>query len=194
MVTGFALVAAGALAFNTFFVFLPNHLVATSDRLASSALLTAMLGLVVAAAAALSLGRPLGPGGTPSGRAGVDRDAGRRQPCRSLSRHSSGSLLALVLAQAFAGAVIGGVLSISMLAEMFPTPVRGTGLGLTAGLATAIAGGTAPLVDQVLFRTTGLELAPAVYVAAVAAIAGVTLWPWPETAFRDLDPEVSRTR
>jgi MFS transporter, MHS family, proline/betaine transporter len=88
--------------------------------------------------------------------------------------------------------VIGGVLSISMLAEMFPTPVRGTGLGLTAGLAMAIVGGTAPLVDQILFRTTGLELAPAGYVAAVAAIAGVTLWPWPETAFKDLDPEVSR--
>ena len=83
--------------------------------------------------------------------------------------------------------MVGGILSISLLAEMFPTNVRGTGLGLTAGLATAMAGGTAPLVDQVLFEVTGHELAPAAYVACVAATALVTVWSWRETAFRDLE-------
>ena len=100
MVTGFALVAAGSLAFNTFFVFLPNHLVATSDRSPSSALLTAMLGLVVAAAAALSFGalsdrvgrRPvvlgsiatLVVGAVPIMLAAQQRLAARTRPCASL--------------------------------------------------------------------------------------------------------------
>jgi MHS family proline/betaine transporter-like MFS transporter len=99
----------------------------------------------------------------------------------------SGSLLALMLAEVAAGVLVGGVLSVSMLAEMFPTGVRASGLSMTAGLAAALVGGTAPFIDQLLFRATGLEVAPALYVAAVAGGALAVTWSWPETASAPLD-------
>ena len=184
--TGFTVVAAGSLTFNTFFVFLPNHLVATTSRTLSAALLAAILGLLAAAVAALTFGR-------------LSDRVGRRPVVRgclaglivcavpmSLAAHS-GSLLALTLAEVTAGVCVGGILSVSMVAEMFPTGVRASGLSLTAGLAAALVGGTAPFVDQVLFTATGLEVLPALYAAAVAGAALAALWSWPETAFAALD-------
>jgi MHS family proline/betaine transporter-like MFS transporter len=64
--------------------------------------------------------------------------------------------------------------------------VRSTGVALTAGIATALIGGTAPLIAQILVRVTAAEAAPGVYVAAVGSLALVALWRWPETAFRTL--------
>jgi MFS transporter, MHS family, proline/betaine transporter len=54
---GFALIAAGAVAFNTFFIFMPNHLAATGklDLTATLSISAAML--AVTAAAAVALGR-----------------------------------------------------------------------------------------------------------------------------------------
>ena len=184
--TGFALIAAGALAFNTFFVFMPNHLVAVSDLEPAAALLAAVIGLLAAAVSALRLGalsdrlgrRPVVLGSVAAIAVGA-------VPITLAAQ--SGSFVALVLVEVVAGIAIGGTLSISLLAEMFPTAVRATGLGLTAGLATAVAGGTAPLVDQALVLATGLDLAPAAYVVCVAAAAVVALRSWPETAFQDLD-------
>lgn len=184
--TGFSVIAAGSLTFNTFFVFLPNHLVATGQWAASQTLFAAVIGLLATAASALGLG------------ALSDR-TGRRPvvlgsllvlvvaaaPLMLLTR--SEDLRVIVLVEVIAGLAIGGVLSVALLTEMFPTAVRATGLGLTAGLATALIGGTAPLVDQLLVVSTGRDLAPAAYVAAVAAISFLVLWRWPETAFRDLD-------
>jgi MHS family proline/betaine transporter-like MFS transporter len=183
---GFVLIAAGALTFNTFFIYLPNHLVSTTTRTLPEALLTADLGLLAGAAAALALGR-------------LSDRLGRRPVVvgsiaalivfavpMSLAAES-GSLLALALAEIMAGIAVGGALSVSMLAEMFPTDVRATGLSMTAGLATALVGGTAPLFDQVLYKATGLEVAPALYVTAVAVLAFVTLRSWPETAFEAFD-------
>ena len=54
--TGFAVIAAGSLAFNTFFIFLPNHLIATTDLAPSTVLLVAVIGLLGGAASALRLG------------------------------------------------------------------------------------------------------------------------------------------
>jgi len=185
LVRGFALVAPGALAFNTYFIFMPNHLVATSDREPSAALLTAVLGLLCAAVAGLSLG------------ALSDRVGRRPVVVSSVALLTvgavpialsalSGSLWGLILADIAAGAVIGGVFSFSALAELFPTGVRGTGLAMTAGLASAVVGGTGPFVDQVLFQVTGFALAPTLYIVSVAGVALVVVWSWPETAFRDL--------
>jgi MHS family proline/betaine transporter-like MFS transporter len=184
--TGFAVIAAGSLTFNTFFVFLPNHLAHTTSLTLPAALLTAILGLVSAAAAAVALGR-------------LSDRVGRRPVVlgsitalvvcavpMSLAAHS-GSLLALALAEIVAGMAIGGTLSVSMLTEMFPAELRATGLAMTAGLATALVGGTAPLVDQVLFMATGLEVAPALYVMAVGCLAIAAVSSWPETAFEDLE-------
>jgi MFS transporter, MHS family, proline/betaine transporter len=186
LVTGFAVIAAGSLSFNTFFVFMPNHLAATTALTLPQTLLASVLGLLAAAPAAVVLGhlsdrvgrRPVVLGSIMALLVGA-------LPI-SIAAHS-GSLVALTLAEIAAGIAIGGVLSASMLAEMFPTALRATGLGLTIGLATALVGGTAPFVDQVLFVATGHESAPAWYVTVVAALALAAAWSWRETAFSDLD-------
>jgi MHS family proline/betaine transporter-like MFS transporter len=99
---------------------------------------------------------------------------------------SSGSLVALAAAQSVIGAAVGGVLSVATLAELFPSRIRATGLALTAGLGTAILGGTAPLVDQVLVTVTGYDVLPAVYAAVVAVLALLALSSRPETACSEL--------
>jgi MHS family proline/betaine transporter-like MFS transporter len=58
-----------------------------------------------------------------------------------------------------------------------------TGISMTAGLATALLGGTAPVVDQILVTTLNLDIAPGLYVALAACLALVALRRWPETAF-----------
>ena len=98
-----------------------------------------------------------------------------------------GSLPGLVLAEVVAGVAIGGVLSVALLAEMFPTSVRATGLAMTAGLATAAVGGTGPLVDQLLYLGTGQVLAPGAYVSVVGWVALLGMRSWSETAFTDLN-------
>ncbi len=183
--TGFMLIAAGSLTFNTFFVFMPNHLAVTTALTLPVALLTAIIGLVAAAVAAVTLGRLSDRlGRRPIVLGSITAIVVGAVPM-SLAAHS-GSLILLTLAEIAAGIAVGGTLSVSMLAEMFPTSLRATALGMTAGLATALVGGTAPLVDQVLFKATGVELAPAVYTTLVGLLALVATWRWRETAFGDL--------
>jgi hypothetical protein len=55
---------------------------------------------------------------------------------------------------------------------------------MTAGLATALVGGTAPVVDQILVTALKLDVAPGVYVSLVACLALLALRRWPETAFK----------
>nr|WP_253942394.1 MFS transporter [Nocardioides sp. zg-1230] len=183
--TGFAVIAAGSLAFNMFFVYLPNHLVATRDWAAPEALLASVIGLAAAAVSALVLGRlsdRLGRRPVVMGSlVGLVVGSG---PVMALAH--TDALPAIVLAEVLVGVAVGGVLSVSLLAEMFPTAVRATGLGLTAGMATALVGGTAPLVGQVVETATGHDFAPAAYVAGVAVVALAALRAWPETAFGDL--------
>jgi MHS family proline/betaine transporter-like MFS transporter len=183
--TGFMVIAAGSLTFNTFFVYLPNHLVVTTNRSLSTALFAAIAGLVAAATAALALGR-------------LSDRLGRRPVVRGslialvvaavplFAVATSGSVVGLICANMLAGVLVGGTLSVSMLAEMFPTEVRASGLSMTAGLAAALVGGTAPFVDQLLFAATGRETAPALYLVVMAGAALVTLSGRAETAFDPL--------
>ena len=183
---GFCLIAAGSLAFNTFFIFLPNSLIARHGADLSPTLLLTAGSLTAAALAALALGR-------------VSDRVGRRPvaigSCVALVIlaipttvvASRGSPAALVIAQILIGIPTVGILSIAMLAEAFPAPVRSTGVALTAGIATALIGGTAPWIDHILVTVTGIEAAPGVYVAAIGGLAVAALWRWPETAFRSLD-------
>jgi MHS family proline/betaine transporter-like MFS transporter len=185
LVTGFAVVAAGSLAFNTFFVFLPHHLAQTTSLALSTTLLAAIVGLVCAAVAAVVLGRlsdRVGRRPVVLGSTGVLVVAAL--PLHLTAR--SESLVALAAVEVVAGAAIGGMLSMAMLTEMFPAPLRATGLGLTAGLATALVGGTGPLVNQLLFLATGSQVVPVLYVMSVGCVALLVARRWPETAFRPL--------
>jgi MHS family proline/betaine transporter-like MFS transporter len=179
---GFALIAAGAVAFNTFFIFMPNHLAATRklDLTATLSISAAML--AVTAAAAVALGR-------------LSDVIGRRPvaiwSCLALavlaapmSIAASASQLGLLLAQLIIGCLLAGVLLVAMVGELFATPLRSTGMSLTAGLATALLGGTAPVIDQILVTTLNLDIAAGLYVSLVACLALVALWRWPETAFK----------
>jgi MFS transporter, MHS family, proline/betaine transporter len=179
---GFALIGAGSVAFNTFFIFMPNHVAATRGLDLATTLALSAAALVVTASAALGLGRL--------------SDAVGRRPVAiwstvvltavaapaSVVAGTSG--LGLVLAQLVVGGAVAGVLLVAMVGELFAASVRSTGMSMTAGLATALLGGTAPVIDQILVTTLHLDVAPGLYVSLVGGLALIGLWRWPETAFR----------
>ena len=182
LIRSFALIAAGSVAFNTFFIFMPNQLAATAklNLVPTLAISAAMLG--VTAAAAVALGRL--------------SDVIGRRPVAIWSSVSlavlagpmavlgSRSQLGLLIAQLIIGIALAGVLLVAMVGELFPTPLRSTGMSMTAGLATAVLGGTAPVISQILVTTFNFAAAPGVYVSLVACLALLALRRWPETAFR----------
>jgi len=184
LVTGFALISAGAVAFNTFFVFVPNHLASTHAVALPSALGVAVLGLLTGGCAALVWGR-------------LSDRVGRRPVALTASTvlailaiplavaADRGGLLGLTVAVLLMGVVVGAMLSMALVAEMFAARIRATGMALTVGLASAIVGGTAPLVEQLMVGWTGM-VGPGLYVAAAATLAAVALRNWPETAFAPL--------
>ena len=63
----------------------------------------------------------------------------------------------------------------AMLAEMFPTRVRYTGLGLAYSLSNAIFSGCAGLIITGLIKQTGNLDIPAYYVMATAVVSGIAL-------------------
>ena len=182
LIRGIALIAAGSVAFNTFFIFMPNQLAATAklNLVPTLAISAAMLG--VTAAAAVALGRL--------------SDVIGRRPVAIWSSVSlavlagpmavlgTRSQLGLLIAQLIIGIALAGVLLVAMVGELFPTPLRSTGMSMTAGLATAVLGGTAPVISQILVTTFNFAAAPGVYVSLVACLALLALRRWPETAFR----------
>ncbi|SDT10320.1 MFS transporter, MHS family, proline/betaine transporter [Friedmanniella luteola] len=182
---GFCLVAAGSAAFNTFFIFVPNHLVVEHGAALTRTLLGTAATLAVAAGAALALG-------------GLSDRVGRRPVvlgcCAALVVlavpaiviATRGSLPGVMAAQLLVGLPVVGILAVAMLGEAFPAPVRSTGVAVTAGVATALVGGTAPWLAQVLVRTTAGETAPGLYVAVIGVVALGAVRRWPETAFRGL--------
>lgn len=84
-----------------------------------------------------------------------------------------GSSTAARSAAVFAAGAAVGLLAgpgPAMLAEMFPTTVRYTGLGLAYSLSNAVFSGSAGLVITELIKRTGDADIPAWYVAAVCAV------------------------
>ncbi|HEU5485953.1 MAG TPA: MFS transporter [Microlunatus sp.] len=178
---GFAIVAAGSLAYNVFFVFLPN-VVAIRHHAGATVWYVSGAALLVTALSTILLGH-------------LSDRAGRRPVVGScaialavlavpLTWLADQSVGAMLVAQCLVGITIGGVLSITLLAEAFPPELRTTGVAMTAGLATALIGGTAPAVAQLMVTATRIGVAPAFYVTAVAAIAGVAVWRWEEAPAR----------
>lgn len=81
------------------------------------------------------------------------------------------AILAGQVAFALLMSTTGG--SPAFMVEAFPKHVRCSGLSVGYNLATAIFGGTVPLVSVFLVKVTGYPLAPAFYLAIVS---GVSLW------------------
>ena len=179
---GFALIAAGSLAFNTFFVFMPNHLAATRQLDLVATLSITAATLAVTAAAAWALGRLSDAVGRRP--VAIWSALGLAVLAGPMAVIASASQLGLLIGQLIMGAVLAGVLLVAMVGELFPASLRSTGMSITAGLATALVGGTAPVVDQILVTVTRFDVAPGLYVSLVAYLALTALRRWPETAFR----------
>ena len=72
------------------------------------------------------------------------------------------------------GLFIGPVPAI--LAELFPTAVRYTGMAISYNAAAAIFGGSAPLVCEWLIAATGDDTSIAWYVMACNVASLIALW------------------
>ncbi|WP_413528739.1 MFS transporter [Rahnella inusitata] len=94
-------------------------------------------------------------------------------PLLHLLQNPDSSLLAKGVAVLIAGATIGMIAGPgpAMLAEMFPTRVRYTGLGLSYSLSNAVFSGCAGLIITGLIKETGNLDIPAYYVVATCIVS-----------------------
>ncbi len=172
-VVGFFLVAVLSGAFNLWFVFLPTQLAASEVVELPVALACGLGGLIVAAVVAPWMGRLSdGVGRRPVLLVGLVALSLFPLPAYALA--TTGSAVGLFVADAVIGAALGTLVLPAFLAELFPTAVRATGLGLTVGLSTALVGGTSPLVAAVLARR-GLAAAAPMYLTILAVIGLIAM-------------------
>jgi MFS transporter, MHS family, proline/betaine transporter len=178
---GFGVVATVSLTFNIFFVFLPNFLATTGRVPLSRALVGALLGLSLASILAPVFGRLTDRvGRRPVIAAGVLALLLLTVPAYRLVEH--GSTSQVVFGYAAVGVALGAVGLSTFLAELFPTRLRYSGLSLTYGLASAVFGGSAPLVATFLVQRTGNALLPAWYATGISVVAFGCVLLAPETA------------
>jgi MFS transporter, MHS family, proline/betaine transporter len=76
-----------------------------------------------------------------------------------------------------------------VLAELFPTRVRFTGLSVSYGLAVTFFGGTAPFVATLLVEQTGNPVSPTFYIMTLALVSGVAMLMTRDRTNIDLDDE-----
>jgi len=62
-----------------------------------------------------------------------------------------------------------------MLADIFPTSIRGTGLALSYNFSVTLFGGFAPLIVTWMIEATGSKLAPSFYVMGTALISVIAV-------------------
>ena len=98
-------------------------------------------------------------------------------------------LMRINFGSALIGFAVLGLLYVLQLATisatfpaMFPTQVRYAGFAITYNVATALFGGTAPLVNELLIQSTGDTLVPAYYMMVACVVGAVALKFVPETA------------
>ena len=70
------------------------------------------------------------------------------------------------------------------LAELFPTPVRATGLSISYNVATTLFGGFSPFLVTWLIDETGNKMMPAYFVTAAMIVGLFSLWPMPDLGRR----------
>ena len=186
VVVGLGVVAAVTATFNIAFVFLPSHLASTGRAPLSRALTAALVCLLVAAGAAPLAGRVSDRiGRRPLLLAGVAELLVLIVPVTSLLLR--GEPGGLVVGFSLIGLALGTLVPSTLLAELFPTRLRYSGLSLTFGLGSALFGGTAPALAAFLVRRTGDALAPAWYATVLTVVALACVLLAPETAGRPLE-------
>jgi MFS transporter, MHS family, proline/betaine transporter len=167
---GFVLTAALASSFNLWFVYLPSRLVSDGRYELPVVLTGALAGLVVMAVSAILCGhlsdrwgrRPLLLAGT---------TAVVALWLVAPQSVAEGSLAALVVADVAMGAALGAFVLQSALADRLPTRVRTSGMAASFGLASALVGGTAPLVASLLTDTAGVTLYALVWALSASVVA-----------------------
>ncbi|MHB2057329.1 MFS transporter [Pantoea sp. SGAir0418] len=98
-------------------------------------------------------------------------------PLLKVLQHPESDMAIKALVVFIAGALVGMLAGPgpAMLAEMFPTRVRYTGLGLAYSLSNALFSGCAGLIITGLMKQTGNADIPAWYVMATAVVSFVAL-------------------
>ncbi|WP_189551247.1 MFS transporter [Streptomyces lavendofoliae] len=162
----------------TFLVVLPSYLQSVLDASFRQALTATVLANAGFAAAIL----PAGALSDRVGRravmvSGAVVAALAAFPLLYLLRDPGAPTAAKGLAVCAAGAIVGLLAGPgpAMLAEMFPTRVRYTGLGLAYALSNAVFSGCAGLIVTAAVERTGNADVPAYYVAATCAVSALAL-------------------
>lgn len=96
------------------------------------------------------------------------------------------TLLAALMCNAVFQSMYTGTIP-SILAEMFPTRVRYTGLSVSYGFAVVLFGGFAPLISTWLVALTGNPFAPAFYVMTGGALSALAIFSMREHLNAPLD-------
>lgn len=86
---------------------------------------------------------------------------------------ASPTLPTLLTVQAVIGLLLAGYMGglAALMAELFPTRVRTTGLSISYSLGVALFGGFAPFINAWLISATGDKLAPSFYLMLAAAVS-----------------------
>jgi MHS family proline/betaine transporter-like MFS transporter len=181
---GFVLVAVLSLTFNVWFVFLPAHLVTSGTTTLGRALALCLVGLLATVASAPLMG-------------GLSDRVGRRPlliaatlgvaafAAPGFALAWSHSVPGILVSNLVMGVLVGSMTLSAFVAELFPAEMRVTGSAVAYGFATAVFGGSAPLVAAALVGLDVAWLVP-VYVAAMAALAVGAALRAEETAFGEL--------
>ena len=105
--------------------------------------------------------------------------------------HDSGSAVTAGISQIVLGLGVAAIMGPlwATVAELFPTRVRYSGMGIAFSLAAAIVGGTTPYLASWLRDATGNPLSPAYLVMAAAMVTLLTLLTMRETAGNSLTDE-----
>jgi len=80
----------------------------------------------------------------------------------------------------------------SVLAGLFPTQVRFTGLALSYNMSVTLLSGFAPLAATILIEQTRMDAAPALYIALCAALSFWCSFLVPGRARAAAAPEAAR--
>ena len=105
---------------------------------------------------------------------------------------STPTVTSLMLAQALVGLLLAAALGPvpALLADIFPTATRSTGLALSYNFSVTLFGGFAPLIVTVLIDYFHSTLAPSFYVMATVALSLISLI-WLSQRARQSAPQVA---